>query len=287
MYDVLCYGAISLDVSGELEHPLDLYEHATATDYRLSVGGDAALVAMALAGLGLKTAIAGSPVGNDPMGEYLLKIFRDAGIETLVPVEGKTAITAVVLDRDRRSTITFHEDTPESRIPVPQEAIRQSRCVYVDGCFAKNSALVGEAARAEGILSVLNLDRPAVPNVGLFDIVIAGEDTSRAIAPDPMEAAVKIHKANKGIAIVTLGEKGCICRDGGIRTIPAYKVKARDTTGAGAAFAAGLIYSRLKGETLDGSLAFAGAAGAYKALHRGSFVRFSEKDILGLINQSE
>ena len=287
MYDVFCYGAISLDVSGKLERPLKLYEHATAIDYHMSVGGDSALVAISLAGLGLRSAISGSPVGNDPMGEYLLKAIRDEGVETLVPVEGKTAITAIVLDRDKRSTITFHEDTPENKIPVPLEAIRRSRCVYVDGCFAKNSAAIGKTARDNNILSVLNLDRPAIPDIGLFDIVIAGEDISKAISPEPAAAARKIHETNKGIAIVTLGEKGGICCDGGMMAIPAYKVDAIDTTGAGAAFAAAFIYSRLKGESLDASLAFASAAGAYKTLHRGSFIEFTEEDVINLIKSGE
>jgi sugar/nucleoside kinase (ribokinase family) len=69
--------------------------------------------------------------------------------------------------------------------------------------------------------------------------------------------------------------------------IPAYKVDAIDTTGAGAAFAAAFIYSRLKGESLDASLAFASAAGAYKTLHRGSFIEFTEEDVINLIKSGE
>jgi sugar/nucleoside kinase (ribokinase family) len=287
MYDVFCYGAISLDLSGKLERPLKLYEHATAVDYNLSVGGDSALVAMALAGLGLDVAIAGSPVGDDPMGEYLLKAIGEEGVKTMMPVEGKTAITAIVLDGDRRSTITFHEDTPENKIPIPIDTVRQSRYVYVDGCFAKNSAVIGKVTRDIGIPTILNLDRPAISHMGLFDIVIAGEDVSKVISPEPAEAARKMFEMNKGIAIVTLGEKGCVCCDGNLTAIPAYKIEARDTTGAGAAFAAAFIYSRLKGEKLDRSIAFASAAGAYKALHPGSFIKFTEKDIINLIKRYE
>jgi sugar/nucleoside kinase (ribokinase family) len=287
MYDVFCYGAISLDVSGRLERPLKLYEHATAIDYGLSVGGDSALVAMTLAGLGMDVAIAGSPIGDDPMGEYLLKAIGKEGVKTMVPVEGKTAITAIVLDRDKRSTITFHEDTPENKIPIPLDAILQSKYVYVDGCFAKNSAVIGKTARDIGVPAMLNLDRPAIPHMGLFDVVIASEDVSKVISREPIEAARKMQETNKGIAIVTLGEKGCVCCDGDLTVIPAYKIEACDTTGAGAAFAAAFIYSRLKGEKLDRTLVFASAAGAHKALHKGSFIKFTENDINNLIKRHE
>ena len=95
-------------------------------------------------------------------------------------IAGKTAVTAIVIDKDKRSTITFHDNTPESQIPIPEDAIKHSKLVYVDGCFGRNSAIIAKIARANGIKSLLNLDSPAIPNIGLFDIVIAGEEASQS-----------------------------------------------------------------------------------------------------------
>jgi sugar/nucleoside kinase (ribokinase family) len=282
MFDVFCYGAISLDISGRLERPLHEYEQATALDYRMSVGGDAALVALTLSGLGLKVALAGSPVGDDPMGEYVLRSFEKEGVKALVPKVGKTALTAIVLDRNKRSTITFHDNTPESEIPVP-DLMYSSRYIYVDGCFGRNSAIIAKTAREKGVRTLLNLDMPSIPNMGLFDVVIAGEGISKLISPDPVEAARKIHESNNGLAIVTLGEMGCICCDGGMTHIPAFEVKAADTTGAGAAFAAGFIFAGLRDMPLEECLEFASAAGALKALTRGSYMKVTENEINGLI----
>jgi sugar/nucleoside kinase (ribokinase family) len=122
-----------------------------------------------------------------------------------------------------------------------------------------------------------------MPNIGLFDTVIANEAVSKHISPAPAEAARKIQGINGGLAIVTLGENGCICCDGRLMEIPAFKVDAVDTTGAGAAFAAGLIYARLAGKPLEACLEFAGAAGAYKTLARGSYRKFTPKDISDFI----
>jgi len=283
VYDVFCYGAISLDVSGRLERPLHVYGQATATDYGLSIGGDAALVSLTLAGLGLEVGLAGSPIGDDPMGEYILKTLKKESVQALMARAGKTAITAIVIDRDKRSTITFHENTPETDIQVPDKAIINSKYVYVDGCFRRNSAIVGKLARDNGVKSILNLDRPAIPNIEYFDIVIAGEEASKYISPDPAEAARKIHEIDQGIGIVTLGEKGCVCCDGNLLRIPAFVVEAVDTTGTGAAFAAAYIYAMLGGEPLDEALRFASAAGAYKAMFRGSYRKFTKQDILDLM----
>ncbi len=290
MYDVFCYGAISLDVSGRLERPQFVEEQATATDYRMSPGGDAMLVALTLSGMGLNVALSGSPVGDDPMGNYLLKKAGESGVKMIVPKAGKTAMTAIVLDGDRRSTITFHDVTPEEEIPIPEDALLGSKYVYVDGCFGRNSAVIAEKARARGIKTQLNLDLPSMPNIGLFDTVIANEAVSKHISPEPAEAARKIHEMNKGLAIVTLGENGCVCCDAArgargyrLMTVPAIKVEAVDTTGAGAAFAAGFIYARRIGEPLEACLRFASAAGAYKTLYRGSYKKFSKNDIMGFI----
>lgn len=282
MYDVFCYGAISLDISGRLERPMYEHEQATAIDYQMSAGGDAALAALTLSGLGLNVGLAGSPVGDDPMGEYVLSSLEKEGIRALVPKAGKTALTAIVLDRLKRSTITFHENTPEEKIPVPDD-IKNSKYVYVDGCFGMNGAIIAKMAREKGIATQLNLDVPSISSMGLFDVVIAGEEISKLISEDPVEAARKIFEANNGLAIVTLGEMGCICCDGAIINVPAFEVEAADTTGAGAAFAGGFIYARLRGMPLEECLEFASAAGALKVTARGSYRKTSEQEVVDLI----
>jgi sugar/nucleoside kinase (ribokinase family) len=283
MSDVFCYGAISLDVSGRLERPLHEYEQATAIDYRMSPGGDATLVAMMLSSLGLEVTLAGSPIGEDVIGEHLLRLLEKEGVKVVVPRIGKTAITAIVLDGKKRSTITFHDVTPEEEIPIPMEDLELSRYVYVDGCFGRNGAIIAKAAREKGIDAQLNLDLPSMRSIGLFGTIIASEPISRHISPDPDEAARKIFSMNGGVAIVTLGEKGCVCNYGKPLRVPAFIVEEADTTGAGAAFAAGYIYARLKGKPLEARLEFAAAAGAIKAMSRGSYVRLSESGIIDFI----
>ncbi|MCD1293675.1 carbohydrate kinase [Methanocella sp. CWC-04] len=286
MYDVFCYGAISLDISGKLEYSWPQSGQASATDYKMSVGGDAAIVSIMLAGLGLKVALGGGPVGDDAMGEHIRRILKSMGVDLIAPSMGKTSISFVIIDDiGRRSSLTFHENTPEEEIPVQEKEIKDSKYLYVDGCYGKNSGIAAGTARDTGIPTVLNLNVPSIPYMGLFNTVIACETVSGLFSLDPGEAAARIFDVNKDTAIVTVGEKGCFhCREKeNVQNFPAFDVEPVDTTGAGAAFAAGFIKSRLSGRNFMDSIKFASAAGAYKCLSRGSYRIFSEADILEFI----
>ena len=55
------------------------------------------------------------------------------------------------------------------------------------------------------------------------------------------------------------------------------------TAGAGAAFAAGFIYARLRDMPLEESLEFASAAGALKSMARGSYRKMQEQEVIRFI----
>jgi len=285
VYDVFCYGAISLDISGILtdsrgEGSQVAGSQVVATDYRISPGGDAALVAITLTGMGLKVALGGGPIGVDPMGRYIRDKLHELGVIVLAPSFGKTTIATVLIgDGVRRSIVTYHDETEESEIPVQENVAGDSRYIYADGCYARNSAIVGNVARVKHIPSLLNFDAASVMNVGTFGTVIANEEVSRIFSPHPYEAVKRIQELNHGQAIVTMGEKGCVYSNDTSSYLPALKVKAVDTTGAGAAFAAAFIFMRMSGKSFRECVQFASAAGAYKAMARGSYRHFAAQDI--------
>ncbi len=280
IYDAFCYGAISLDISGRLANPRGGESQVVATDYRISPGGDAALVAITLAGMGLKVALGGGPIGDDPMGQFLKDQLKELGVIVLAPAFGKTTIATILIgDGVRRSIVTYHDETEENEIPVQEDAAGDSRYIYADGCYARNSAIVGNVARAKHIPSLLNFDAASVTNVGTFGTVIANEEASRIFSHHPYEAVKRIREINHCQAIVTMGEKGCVYSNDTSSYLPSLKVKAVDTTGAGAAFAAAFIFSRMSGKSFRECVQFASAAGAYKAIARGSYRRFTGQEI--------
>ena len=130
-----------------------------------------------MAGLGLKVALAGGPVGRDPPGHFIELICAEAGVDLCPRGPGKTSLTAVaVAPSGERSSITYHEDTPLEQIPVPVDLVPRSRCLYACGVYGRNSATMGAAALESGVPSVLNLENAALDSVGLFSTVIASAE---------------------------------------------------------------------------------------------------------------
>lgn len=288
MYDVFCYGAISLDISGYLETPYEKERQVVAADYRISPGGDAAIVAAMLSGLGLKVALGGGPIGSDPMGTFVREKLEELSVDVLAPSFGKTSVASILIDHSgQRSIVTYHDETEESEIPVQEDIAGSSKYIYSDGCYARNSAIIGNVARTKHIPSVLNFDAASITNVGTYDTVIAGEKSARIFSSHPYEAVKRIRELNKRLAIVTMGEKGCVYSDDASSYIPALKVKTVDTTGAGAAFAAGFIFARMGGKSLSESVQFASAAGAYKAMARGSYRIFTAQELEEFIHSHQ
>lgn len=73
------------------------------------------------------------------------------------------------------------------------------------------------------------------------------------------------------LLVVTLAQDGCVALggDGQMFSVPAYRIRQVDATGAGDAFGAGLLYGLMKGDTVDESLRLASACGALVAARTG------------------
>jgi sugar/nucleoside kinase (ribokinase family) len=89
---------------------------------------------------------------------------------------------------------------------------------------------------------------------------------------DPVQAARILHSKGAGAVIVKLGGEGCLLYStDGIEHIPGILPdRVIDTTGAGDAFAAGLIASRLKGKGIADACRDANQAGARAVEHLGA-----------------
>jgi arabinose-5-phosphate isomerase len=129
------------------------------------------------------------------------------------------------------------------------------------------------ATGAQGLGSAAALKRC----LGLAFHVKASLEAARRLAPRAKDAglAAAIHKALKKApgqwVTVTAGSRGAWAHDGvKAQARKAYRVAAKDTTGCGDAFHAGLICGRAAGLPLDRALALACAAGAVAATHSGA-----------------
>ena len=100
---------------------------------------------------------------------------------------------------------------------------------------------------------------------------------------DGMEAGLAVYKKylpEAGV-IATLGDKGAIWINKEETLVaPAFRVKVSDTTGAGDAFAGGLIYSHfIRGCDMKPSIEFASACAAIKCMQPGPRLKANEADV--------
>ena len=72
------------------------------------------------------------------------------------------------------------------------------------------------------------------------------------------------------VLAATAGKQGCFyIVDGQVRHMPAFPVKAADTTGAGDTFHGAFLAHWIRGNSLESCLRFAGAAAAIKCMKYG------------------
>lgn len=248
-------------------------------EVRLTRGGSAANVAVAAA------AAAGHPVrfigrvGEDTLGETLVRQLEASGVEARVQREGRTGSIVILVDEDgERTMITDRGAAAELGSIDPEWLAGASRVHFPLYGFvpdASRTALldVSAAARARGIPISLDLSSTAamrelgtaeltrILEVVAPDAVFANEDEAQLAADESITpGGVYIVKRGADPVVVTM--------DGVAREIVVERVDdVIDSTGAGDAFAAGYLIAAIGGvEPADAVVA--GAELAREALRR-------------------
>jgi ribokinase len=127
-----------------------------------------------------------------------------------------------------------------------------------------------ERARSLGVPVMLDAGRlrdGMLELAGFSDYVVASSEFARELGyrDDPEEFFGKTKELVPGTFTVTLGEEGSVtCVEDKVFSVPACKVEAVDTTGAGDVFHGGYIYGLLRGWDLEKTIRFASAFAALK-----------------------
>jgi ribokinase len=107
--------------------------------------------------------------------------------------------------------------------------------------------------------------------------VLAGRAPDAAIAPE--EVARELIRSGVKQVVITLGENGAlIVTDSSVTRVPAIKVNAADTTGAGDAFNAGLAMAIARGETLEDAVRLAVVTGGLAVTKEGVIPSLPDRD---------
>jgi sugar/nucleoside kinase (ribokinase family) len=247
-------------------------------EHQLSAGGQTATAMVALQRLGLKTAYAGR-FGSDTEGQFGLATLKDEGVNTdyAEVVEGSATQMAFITIDVRSGERTIVWDRDERLAYKPAEAPRdfgsQGRVLHLDAHDPPACVRVAQDAKEAGTIISADIDNiyeglPAL--LPFIDILVSSKEfPHRLTGIDNARASLVELKSRYGLVIagMTLGDQGALVYcEGWFIESPAYPAPGgcRDTTGAGDAFHAGLLYGLLTGEEIETSLKFGNAVAAMK-----------------------
>ena len=301
--DVLGMGAVAMDLVLRCEDLPGEDGFAFVREEAWLPGGSCSNVLVTLTSMGVPCAVS-AQIGDDPYGDGVRADLDRAGVSTqyLFTKRGGTSLhTLVAVDsRGSRSIFANLGDAflglSESQVDV--EMLEGVKVFYTDMFAAKPALKLAMFCREMGIPTVFNLEvsptfmesckvgrEELEEMMSLCHLLCVGREGLRGLTPAPheKEAALYLNEkyAPEGGVIVTLGGKGAFwAGKGETISIPAFTVPAVDTTGAGDAFAGGLIYARLlRQRDMGRSLAFASACGAIKCQQPGPRFKANEKEV--------
>ena len=232
-------------------------------------GGPAAVAAVALSRLGVKSAIVGT-IGDDADGQEILRIFAQEGVDTSGISIGATATAgSVIVASKENNARAISTRQPVIQAPINQAAknlIADAKWVHVDQVGIKRLDELG-VTRGKG--PQISFD--AGYGVENFDPIIVDlfvpTDRQMALRYPGVDLAVALEndslKAGNTV-VATQGSAGsaAFSPETGLVTAPGFKVDVTSTLGAGDVFHGALLAQVIQGYSLQDSIRRANAVAA-------------------------
>jgi len=284
--DVVVLGGAAVDWVAQVNELPRQDSVVHAHSYDRFAGGSAANVAVGLARLGCRTGFVGK-LGDDEQGQWLLQAFVDDGVDTAalrVERGRRTSSCFIAVDaRGERIIVgipgaSLLEDLAELDVAY----LQRTQTLYVGAAYPDIAATAmdtlhhqggtvfyapGGAWGPAGLAGI----RPLVQQADVF-VISRTEAEALLGAHPPAQAVQTLHQAGAPVVIETLGREGAVVLTmAGLAQVPAFPVSdVRDTTGAGDAFAAGLIAGYLAGLDWVAAARMGCATAALKIRHAGA-----------------
>ena len=244
-----------------------------APGFLKAAGGAPANVAAALGRLGVHVGFIGK-VGDDPFGHFLKETLANNGVDTsqmLFEKNARTALAFVSLRPDGERSFSFYRHPSADMFLEPKEIdedyISRARIFHFGSI-----TLISEPSRSATLKAIeyasrhglvisydpnlrLNLwespeqaRREAKKALHLAHIVKVNERELKFLTDTEnlLEGTKRLQQAGPLMVVVTLGKEGCFfCNKAGNLKVDGFCIDAIDTTGAGDAFVAALLFGLL------------------------------------------
>lgn len=271
---VTIVGSSNVDITALMRRLPGPGETVLADSYQLSPGGKGANQALAAQLAGAATEFIGA-VGRDSHAQVALAQLEQAQVATgrVARSEQPTGVAIIQVDAAAENSIavvsganaTVDAEAVAAAGPLHGIVVLQGE-IPASGITAAMDAAAGRVVL--NLAPVIELDRahllaanPLVVNEHEAALILQQLDSSDAPSTDA-EPAIAARLLEHGLAsvVITLGAKGSLVAEQGapIQQLPAVKVAAVDTTGAGDAFTGALAARLAQGDTLAQAADFAG-----------------------------
>ncbi|MDX8345243.1 aminoimidazole riboside kinase [Rossellomorea sp. YZS02] len=240
--------------------------------YQKSPGGAPANVAVGLARLGARSTFLGK-VGKDLLGEYLKETLTVYGVrpnQLLMTSDVRTGVVFVTNGKEGERSFDFYIDPSADRFlevdDIDEGDLITHKILHFGSISLISSPAKEATQHAVKVAKENGLIISYDPNIrlGLWDsekharetiknmlnevdvLKISDDELQFITGEKEIEAGVSnlSNAYNIPLMIITMGSEGSYVYVGGARQyVPAMKVQAVDTTGAGDAFVSGILYS--------------------------------------------
>lgn len=277
---IVVVGSLNMDLKVRTPRLPAPGETLLGSGFSTDSGGKGANQAVAAARMGADVAMLGC-IGRDAHGDALARALREAGVavEALAVDEVQASgIGAIFLMPDGENSIVVvpganHALTP-ARVEAQADLLRQARLVVAQlECPLDSVRRALRIAREAGVTTLLNA-APAQPldDALLADVdwLVVNEVEAAMLSGLPVDTPAEVEQAAQALrrrgpaqVVVTLGAAGmCHVGPDGTLALPAPRVTAVDTTGAGDTFVGALAAGLAEGLPLAPTFARAQIAAA-------------------------
>ena len=265
----VCVGVITIDTIALVDKYPSADERVIAQEIARAGGGPAAVAAVALSRLGVKSAIVGT-IGDDPDGKEVLRIFEKEGVDTSGISIGSSATSgSVIVASKEHSSRAISTRQPMVQAPINEAAkklIAQAQWVHVDhlgitrltelGISRGNGPLISfDAGYGVETFDPITVDL-FVPTDRQMALRYPGIDLAVALENDAMKAGNTV--------VATQGSAGSagFSPETGLVTAPGFAVDVKSTLGAGDVFHGALVAQLIHGFALQEAMIRANAVAA-------------------------
>ncbi len=235
-----------------------IQEHSKNLKKQMASGGSAANTIHGLAKLGVETAFIGT-IGKDEIGDFFHNDLKNNNITPLlIKSSSPSGISNAMISKDGERTFgTFLGAAIElSANHINDNQFTDYDILHVEGYLVQNHELLEailKTAKNNGLKVSIDLASYNVveDNIDFIkemvtkyvDIIFANEEEAKAFTGMEPEAALEEISKVADIAIVKIGKKGSMIKQGNtIVNVDVREIEPIDTTGAGDIYAAGFLY---------------------------------------------